>query len=334
MRFVVAMVMLLCAVATPSRAEEIVGSGSTLIFPVMRKWVDAYEKLGGVHVAYQPIGSAGGITAIRQGIVDFAVSEAPLESEQLLRDGLAQFPLVVSAIVPIVHVDGIGPGQLHVTGPLLADIFLGKIARWNDPAIAALNPELTLPNLAILVIHRTDGSGSTFVWADYLSKVSPEWSVRVGANTSIAWPTGIGGTGNSGVAEKVALVRGAIGYVDYGYAVNRNIAYAMVRNQAGNFVTPTEHSFQEAIAEVDWTKERDFRVLLTDAATPDAYPIMATSFGLIRKYPKDAGHARDILAFFGWTLQDGRDLAGSLNYSPLPPTLIQQIKGYWEDNNH
>jgi phosphate transport system substrate-binding protein len=334
MRHVISVFLLACMLSTPAAAQEISGSGSTFIHPVMVKWVQAYEAAGGVHVNYLPIGSAAGITAIRGETVDFAISEAPLESEQLLRDGLMQFPLVFGAVVPVVNVDGIGPGQLHLTGPLLADIFLGKVTRWNDTAIAELNPALKLPPLPILVIHRSDGSGTTFVWADYLSKVSPEWKVRVGANTKIAWPTGAGGNGNGGVGEKVALVRGAIGYVDYAFAINRKLAHAIIRNQAGTFVEPDMSAFQAAVADADWTKEPDFDVLLTDPAAPDAYPVMATSFVLIRKGSKDPRRVRDMLAFFQWTLENGRDQASSLKYVPLPPSLIQQVKGYWESLLH
>jgi phosphate transport system substrate-binding protein len=236
--------------------------------------------------------------------------------------------------VPVVNIDGIAPGQLRFSGPLLAAIFLGKITNWNDPAIAELNPDLKLPNHPILVVHRSDGSGTTFNWATYLSQVSDDWKVRVGASVSVAWPVGAGGKGNGGVAEKVARVRGAIGYVDYSYAKRGNLAYGLVRNQAGNFVVPDIASFQAGTASIDWTAQRDFDILLTNAAEPDAYPIMATSFVMIRKYPRDPGRTRDMLAFFRWALESGQDLASSLGYLPLPSALVRQIEGYWVGENH
>lgn len=330
MRCIVSAIIFTCAVATSAAGQEILGSGSTLCYPVMTKWVEAYEKLSGAHITYQPIGSANGITEIRHEVVDFAVSEAPLDSAQLLRDGLAQFPLVIGAVVPVVNVEGIAAGQLRVTGPLLADIYLGKVTRWNDPAIATLNTGLKLPDQAIQVIHRSDGSGTTFIWANYLSKVSNEWKVRVGENTTIAWPTGFGGKGNGGVAEKVARVRGAIGYVDYAYAIRGKLAYALVQNQAGNFITPNVASFKAAIEGVDWLEERDFYILLTNPLAADAHPIMGTSFALIRKYPRDQAHGRDVLGFLRWVLEGGQDLANELDYLPLPSPLVRQVEAYWE----
>jgi phosphate transport system substrate-binding protein len=334
MRRILCAVLFFCAMTASAAAQEILGSGSTFCYPFITKLAAAYEKVNGARIRYQPIGSAAGVKEIQLQVVDFAVSEAPLESEQLLRDGLGQFPLVMGGIVPVVNLDGIAAGQLRFTGALLADIFLGKVTNWNDPAIAALNPELKLPNRPILVVYRSDGSGTTFNWADYLSKVSDEWKVRVGANTSVAWPTGVGGKGNGGVAEKIARVRGAIGYIDHSYAAREQLAYGLVQNHAGNFVTPDTASFQAATARVDWLKERDFYVLLTDAPEANAYPIMATSFVMFRKYPRDPGHTREMLAFFRWALGSGQDLATSLGYLPLPPPLVRQIEGYWAAENH
>ena len=333
MRCVLFILMLVGAFTTSATAQDVLGSGSTFCYPLMTKWVEAYAKTSAAHIVYQPIGSAGGITEIRGQVVDFAVSEAPLNDAQLLRDGLEQFPLVIGAIVPVVNLDGLAAGQLRLTGKLLADIYLGKVTKWNDPAIVALNPELKLPGLGILVVHRSDGSGTTFVWANYLSKVNIEWKARVGENTTLAWPAGFGGKGNSGVAEKVTRVKGAIGYVDYPYAVRAKLTYALVQNQAGNFVTPDTASFEAATAGVDWMKEPDFYIMLTDAAATNAYPIMATSFALIRKFPKDPAHAHDTLAFLRWTLEDGRDLASAQNYLPLPSSLVQQIKSSGRQKN-
>jgi phosphate transport system substrate-binding protein len=333
MRRLVSAVMLFCALAASAAAQEILGSGSTFCYPVLTKFAEVYEKIAGTRVLFQPIGSAAGIIEIQHQVVDFAISEAPFDSAQLLRDGLSQFPLVIGAIVPVVNIDGIAPGQLHFSGALLAAIYLGKITNWNDPSIAELNPDVKLPNQAILVVHRSDGSGTTFNWATYLSQVSDDWKVRVGANVSVAWPVGVGGKGNGGVAEKVARVRGAIGYVDYVYATRGHLAHGLVRNQAGQFVPPDIPSFQAATASIDWTKEHDFGILLTNAPEPDAYPIMATSFVMIHKYPRDPGRAHDMLAFFRWALESGQDLASSLGYLPLPPTLVRQIESYWAAEN-
>jgi phosphate transport system substrate-binding protein len=334
MRRIFAAMMVLCAMTASAGAQEILGSGSTFCYPAMTKFAEGYEKASGAHVLFQPTGSAAGMIDIQHQVVDFAVSEAPLDEMQLMRDGLSQFPLVIGAIVPVVNIDGVSPGQLRFTGPLLADIFLGKITNWNDPAIAELNPDARLPNLAILVVHRSDGSGTTFNWAWYLSQVSDEWKLKVGAYTSVAWPTGVGGKGNGGVAEKVARVRGAIGYLDQTYAMRGKLTYGLVRNQAGNFVTPDIASFQAATANIDWTKQRDFNVLLANAPDAGAFPIVATSFVLIRKYPQDPSRTRDMLAFFRWVLENGRELASSLGYLPLPPQLVQQIEDGWGAENH
>jgi phosphate transport system substrate-binding protein len=329
MRRILAAIMMLCAMTAAAAAQEIVGSGSTFCYPVMVKLIEAYAKASGAQVLFQPTGSAAGMNDIEHQLVDFAVSEAPLGEMQLLRDGLSQFPLVIGAIVPVVNIDGVLPGQLRFTGRLLADIFLGKVTNWNDPAIAELNPDLRLPNLAILVVHRSDGSGTTFNWAWYLSLVSEEWKLKVGAYTSVAWPTGVGGKGNGGVAEKVARVRGAIGYVDQTYATRAKLAYGLVRNQAGNFVPPDTASLQAATANIDWTTQPDFGILLANAPDAAAYPVLATSFVMIRRNPQDPTRTRDTLAFFRWALEHGQDLASSLGYLPLPPQLVQLVEDYW-----
>ena len=227
------------AMLSAAHAQEILGSGSTFAYPVLTKWSEAYAKISGTHLTYQPIGSSAGVTEIRSEIVDIGVSDAPLDDASLVRDGLAQFPVVIGGIVPVVNLDGITPGQLRFTGQLLADIYLGKVTNWNDAAIAAVNPGVTLPNRPILVIYRSDGSGTTYNWADYLSKVSDAWRSRIGVSTKLAWPTGTGGKGNGGVADSVARVKGAIGYVEYSYAARAKLTYGLVQNRAGNFVAPT-----------------------------------------------------------------------------------------------
>jgi phosphate transport system substrate-binding protein len=319
-----------CTTTLSAAAQQTTGSGSTFVYPIMVKWSAAYEKISGIHVEYQPIGSSGGITEIKAGVVDFGVSDAPLPPKQLARDGLAQFPVVIGAIVPVVNLDGIAPGQVRFTGALLADIYLGKVKNWNDPAVTALNPGINLPKLAITVIHRSDGSGTTFNWVAYLSKASNEWKTTVGANTSIAWPAGSGGKGNGGVADYVTHIKGAIGYVEFAYVLQKKLVYGLVQNRAGNFVQPGTTSFEAATQGVDWEKTLDFYVLLNDSPNVEAYPIVATSFVLIHKQPKDAERTRQTVAFFKWALASGQELATSLDYVPLPPTLVQRIEAYWQ----
>ena len=318
------------ATAFPAAGQRIHGSGSTFVYPVLAKWSEAYQRIGGVHVEDQPVGSSSGLTEIRAGVVDFGISDAPLIPDQLLRDGLAQFPVVIGAILPVVNLDGITAGQLRFTGQLLADIYLGKAKNWSDPAIAAVNPGIRFPERPILVIHRSDGSSTTFNLTDYLSKVSEEWKVRVGSQHT-------GRLAGRGRRERQRRRRGkrrsregGIGYVEYGYAQRKKLAYGLVENGAGNFVPPEMSSFQAAIADLDWAKAREFYVSLTDASSAEAYPIMAASFVLVRKYPKDTEHSRDILNFFRWGLENGQDLAASLDYLPLPPPLVRQVEGYWD----
>ena len=332
MRHIVLLGVLWLAVTLPAAALEILGSGSTFAYPVLTKWSEAYEKISGIHIAYQPIGSSAGISEITSGVVDIGVSDAPLDDARLLRDGLAQFPVVIGAIVPVINLEGISSGQIRFTGQLLADIYLGKVKNWSDAAIAAVNPEINpAKSRGIFVVYRSDGSGTTYNWADYLSKVSNDWKVQVGVGTKLAWPIGAGGKGNGGVADYVARVKGAIGYVEYTYALRAKLTYGLIRNRTGNFVSSDATSFQAATEGVDWAKDRDFYVLLSDAPGANAYPNMATSFALIRRYPRDAVRSRATLAFFRWAMEDGQELASSLQYAPLPPSLVRQVEAYWEE---
>ncbi len=319
------------AAAHLALAEDISGSGSTFAFPVMARWAEAYQHATGTHVSFQPIGSGAGITEIQSRVVDFAISDAPLVDSQLLRDGLSQFPVVIGAIVPVVNLEGVAPGQLHLSGDVLAGIYLGEITRWNVSAISQLNPGLTLPNLAITVLHRSDASGTTFNWTDYLSRISATWLAAVGSDLTVRWPLGFGGKGNGGIAEKIGRIKGSIGYLEYSYALREKLSFVLIRNHAGNYVAPTERSFGSAVAAVDWLKEPDFHVLVTDGAAPDAWPIMATSFALIRAYPQsqDQNRTRATLAFFRWALDHGQELARSLHYLPLPIALVEQVEAYW-----
>lgn len=323
-----------CVAAAPSFAQQITGAGSTFVYPILSKWSEAYSKLNGAQINYQSIGSGGGIAQIKAGTVDFGASDAPLPPDQLAKAGLAQFPVVIGGILPVVNLDGIEPGQLKFTGPLLADIYLGKIKKWNDPAIAAVNPGVTLPNRAVIVVHRSDGSGTTYNWVDYLSKVSPEWKSKVGVGTSVSWPTGVGGKGNEGVAEYVNRLKGAIGYVEYAYVLQNKMKYGQVENKAGKFIKPTIASFQAAAASAEWSKAQDFDLVMTDAPGADAYPVTATTFILMYKQPKDETRSQNTLAFFKWAFEKGQDLATSLDYVPLPPSLVLQIETYWQANIH
>ena len=331
MRLVImGLAIVLAAFGGNAHAQQITGAGSTFVYPVLSKWSAEYNKLKGVQVNYQSIGSGGGIAQIKAGTVDFGASDAPLNSADLQSAGLAQFPIVIGAIVPVLNLPGIKAGEVRLTGELLADIYLGKIKRWDDPAIAKVNPEVKLPDTAITVVHRSDGSGTTYNWVNYLSKVSPEWKDKVGQGTSVSWPTGVGGKGNEGVAAYVDRIKGAIGYVEYAYVLQNKMTWAMVQNAAGDFVAPSVPAFQAAAASADWSKAKDFDLVMTNAPGKDAYPIAATTFILMYKQPKDVGRSKTALEFFKWSLDHGQPIAESLDYVPLPATLVSQIETYTE----
>jgi phosphate transport system substrate-binding protein len=316
------------AAATPSTAE-ITGAGATFIFPLVSRWSADYNAATGARVNYQSIGSGGGIAQIKAGTVDFGSTDKPLSSEELAQAGLGQFPSAIGGVVPVVNVQGLKPGQLKLTGALLADIFLGNIKQWNDPAIAAVNPSLALPSGAISIVHRSDGSGTTFNFTNYLSKVSPQWKAKVGEGTSVQWPQGVGGKGNEGVASYVQQIKGSIGYVELAYATQNNMPYAALQNAAGNFVQPSAESFAAAAASADWASSSDFNLIITNAGGADAWPITATNFMLMYKQPKDARRSAEALAFFKWAFENGQAQANELHYVPLPPELVSQIEAYW-----
>jgi phosphate transport system substrate-binding protein len=317
--------------ARPAQATDINGAGSTFVHPVMLGWAAAYNAKTGVKVGYLAIGSGGGIREIKAGRGAFGASDKPLPPEELRAAGLAQFPLVIGGVVPVVNIDGIRPGQLNFTGELLADIYLGKVTRWNDAAITALNPDLKLPELKIQVVHRADSSGTTFNWVNYLSKASPEWKSGVGDGTTVKWPTGIAGNGNEGVARYVDYLKGAIGYVELSYALRRNMAFGKVRNKAGAFVAPTMDSFQAAAAGAGW-EAPDFYELLTDAPGNEAWPIAATVFVLMPRRPTDYSGSTEALRFFRWVLEHGQSEARKLNYVALPEPLVKRVEAYWQAN--
>ena len=321
-------------VAAPSRAAETRGAGSTFVSPVMAKWSAAYKAKTGNSVSYQSVGSGIGIGLIKKAAVDFGTSDMPLKPEELDKLGMVQFPLVIGGVVPVVHVEGVKPGEMRFTGRLLADIFLGNIRNWSHPAIQKINPDLKLPNIAITVVHRVDGSGTTFNWSNYLSKMSSEWKATVGESTSLEWPHGVGGKGNDGVASLMASIPGSIGYLEYTYALQKidKISFGVVQNSAGKFVSPNSETFQAAASSADWKNTKDFFLIMTDAPGANAYPITATTFVLMYKQPKSSESTAITVDFMRWSLESGQPLAESLDYVPLPSALVQQIEVYWKAN--
>ena len=310
-------------------AADATGAGASFIYPVMSKWSSDYSKATGKKVNYQSIGSGGGIAQIKAGTVDFGSSDKPLKPEELAQAGLAQFPSVIGGVVPVLNVPGVQAGAMKLDGETLANIFLGKIKKWNDPAIVALNGGVQLPDAKITVVHRSDGSGTTFNFANYLSKVSPEWNTQVGEGTSLAWPTGIGGKGNEGVAAYVKQIKGAIGYVEFSYALQNNLTFSRLKNAAGNFVQPRDETFSAAAASADWANAQDFHLVMTNAPGADAWPITATNFILMHRQPKNATSAGNAREFFQWIYANGDAQAKALDYVPLPDSLVQLIEAYW-----
>ncbi|HBN54640.1 MAG TPA: phosphate ABC transporter substrate-binding protein PstS [Stenotrophomonas sp.] len=322
----------LASFALVAQAADITGAGASFVFPVMSKWSADYATATGNKVNYQSIGSGGGIAQIKAGTVDFGSSDAPLKSEDLASSGLAQFPSVIGGVVPVANVPGLQPGALKLDGPTLANIFLGKISKWNDPAIVALNAGLALPDLKITVVHRSDGSGTSFNYTNYLSKVSADWKSQVGEGTTVQWPVGIGGKGNEGVAAYVKQIRGGVGYVELAYALQNRLAYAQMKNAAGRFVQPGDETFAAAAASADWANARDFNLVITNAPGANAWPITATNFILVRKRSK-AGSLKNTTDFFRWVYSSGKNQAKALDYVPLPDTLVRQIEAYWNQQN-
>jgi len=307
----------------------VTGAGASFIYPLMARWSSDYNQSSGAKINYQSIGSGGGIAQIKAGTVDFGSTDKPLSPEELAQAGLGQFPSVIGGVVPVINLAGVQSGQLKLSGPVLADIFLGKISTWNDPAIAALNPGLALPAEKINSVHRSDGSGTTFNFVNYLSKVSPEWKQKIGEGTSVSWIGGVGGKGNEGVAAYVRQLKNSIGYVELAYAEQNKMAYASLQNAAGKFVTPTAESFAAAAASADWANAKDFNLVITNAPGEAAWPITATNFILVYKAPKDPARAKNTLAFFKWAYEQGKPQAQQLDYVPLPPELVTQVEAYW-----
>jgi len=316
--------LLFCASAF---AVEITGAGSTAIYPVLSQWANTYKEKTGISINYQSIGSGGGIKQIKAKTVGFGDSDMPLTPDQLKEANLVQFPVVIIGITPIVNVPGVKSGEMVLDGKVLADIYLGKITNWNDNAIKSLNPKLNLPDLAITVVHRADGSGTTFYFTDYLSKVSPEWKKNVGSDTSVSWPAGVGGKGSEGVASYVAQVKGAIGYDEYAYAMQTHLTWTRMVNSAGKIVSPAPKNFQAASAKTDFANASDFYVIMTDAPGAESWPLTATTYFLLRTDAAKADNEQ-VVKFAKWFLNNGQSQAAKLDYVPLPKATIKLIESY------
>ncbi|HUI18040.1 MAG TPA: phosphate ABC transporter substrate-binding protein PstS [Alphaproteobacteria bacterium] len=318
----------LCLAFSGAEAATLTGAGGTAIYPVLSKWADTYAKERGDSVNYQAIGSGGGIKQIEEKTVLFANTDKPLQPDELDKNGIIQFPQVIISIVPVVNLKDIKSGELVFDGPTLADIYLGKIKEWDDPAIKKLNPSAKLSHEAITVVHRSDGSGTTFNFTDYLGKVSPEWKTKVGEDTSVSWPVGVGGKGNAGVANYVQQVGGAIGYVEYAYAMENHLTYADMINKEGKRLAPTMAAFQAAAANADFSKVQNFYLILTDQPGAKSWPITAATYMLMRK-DGDPAQNKLALEFLDWALRKGQDQARALDYVPLPEPVIMQIETSW-----
>jgi phosphate transport system substrate-binding protein len=321
--------LIAAATLTFASAADISGAGATFPYPIYAKWADAYKKETGTGMNYQSIGSGGGIKQIQANTVTFGATDAPLPGPQLDKDGLVQFPMVMGGIVPVVNLDGIAPGSLTIDGATLAKMFLGEIKSWNDPVIQKLNPGAKLPNQAIAVVHRSDGSGTTFNFTDYLSKVSPDWKSKVGSNTAVEWPVGIGAKGNEGVANNVAQTKGSIGYVEYAFAKQNKLTFTKMLNKDGKTVAPTMEAFQAAAANADWNSVPGMGVILSDQPGAASWPMTAATFILIHKQPKDPAAATEALKFFAWAYAKGGKMAEELDYVPMPAKVVSDIQKVW-----
>ena len=320
----------LAAAASLGHAQDVTGAGATFPAPIYAKWADAYNKATGVRINYQSVGSGAGIRQIKAKTVDFGATDMPLKDDELAKDGMVQFPTVIGGVVPVINVKGITPGQLKLTGQVLGDIYLGKVAKWNDVAIAALNPGVALPDAPIAVVRRADGSGTTFIFTNYLSKVNAEWKDKAGEGTAVNWPTGAGGKGNEGVSAFVQRLPNSIGYVEYSYAKQNKMSHVMMRNQAGNFVGPDEDTFKAAAAGADWSKS--FYQILTEQAGKDAWPLTGATYVLMYKSQDKPANAASALKFFDWAYASGDKMASDLEYVALPDSLKTLIRKQWAND--
>ncbi len=317
------------AFQVPAKAADVTGAGATFPFPVYSKWADAYKKESGHGVNYQSIGSGAGIKQILAKTVTFGATDAPLKADKLEKYGLVQWPMVMGAIVPVVNIEGVKPGELVLSGELLGEIYLGKVTKWDDPAIVKLNPGVKLPSAPIAVVHRSDGSGTSFNFTNYLSKVNAEWKSRVGEGTAVEWPAGVGAKGNEGVSGNVVQTRNSIGYVEYAYAKQNKLTYAALINKAGAAVQPTVSSFQAAAANADWAHSRGYYVILTDQPGEASWPIAAATFILMHSEPSDKAASAEAIKFFKWAFEKGGVMAEELDYIPMPESVVKQIEKTW-----
>ncbi|WP_426439501.1 phosphate ABC transporter substrate-binding protein PstS [Bradyrhizobium genosp. P] len=322
----------LLAVSTPAFAADITGAGSTFIFPVLSKWADAYKKESGNGVNYQSIGSGAGIKQIQAKTVTFGATDAPLKADQLQKDGLAQWPMIMGAIVPVVNIEGVKPGEIVLDGQTLGEIFLGKITKWDDAAIKKLNPNAKLPSDAIAVVHRADGSGTTFNFTDYLSKVSADWKSKIGSGTAVEWPVGVGAKGNEGVAANIGQTKNSIGYVEYAYAKQNKLTYTGLVNKAGKTIQPTNEAFQAAASNADWANAPGYYLILTDQPGDKSWPIVASTFVLMHKEATDKAASQEALKFFKYAFEKGGKMAEELDYIPMPDSVIKLIEKTWNSD--
>ena len=314
---------------TASFAQDVTGAGASFPAPLYAKWADAYNKATGLRLNYQSVGSGAGMNQIRAKTVDFGASDAPLKDDALAKDGLVQFPTVIGGVVPVVNIKGIAPGQMKLTGAVLGDIYLGKITKWNDAALTALNPGVPLPDTAISVVRRADGSGTSFIFTNYLSKVNPEWQAKVGEGTAVNWPTGAGGKGNEGVAAFVGRLPNSIGYVEYAYVKQNKMTYTLLKNKAGNFVAPEETAFKSAASSADWATS--FYQVLTEQPGKDAWPLTGATFIMMQKVQEKPASASSTLKFFDWAYSSGDKMADELEYVALPDSVKALVRKQWSE---
>jgi phosphate transport system substrate-binding protein len=317
---------------TAASAADMTGAGATFPYPIYAKWAESYKAATGNGLNYQSVGSGAGIKQIKAKTVDFGATDSPLKGEELDAEGLTQFPAIMGGVVAVVNLDGVAPGALKLTGPVLADIYLGKITKWNAPEIVALNGGLKLPADEITVVHRADGSGTSFLFTDYLSKTSADFKTKVGAGTAVKWVVGVGGKGNEGVAANVQRIKGAIGYVEWAFAKKNKIAHTQLKNKDGQFVQPDDDNFKAAAANAEWTKTPGFGVVLTDQAGKTSWPITGVSFILMHKNQADAAKGKEVIKFFDWAFKNGGAAAAELDYVPMPASVVKLVQDSWKAN--
>ncbi len=320
------------AFSSAAVAADMTGAGATFPYPIYAKWAESYKAATGNGLNYQSVGSGAGIKQIKAKTVDFGASDMPLKAEELDAEGLMQFPAIMGGVVTVVNLDGIAPGQLKLTGAVVADIYLGKVKQWNDAEIAALNPGAKLPATEITVVHRADGSGTSFLFTDYLSKTNAEFKTKIGAGTAVKWVVGVGGKGNEGVAANVQRIKGSIGYVEWAYAKKNKMAHTQLKNKDGNFLQPDDDFFKAAAANAEWTKTPGFGVVLTDQAGKNSWPITGVSFILMHKHQADAAKGKEVVKFFDWAFKNGGAAATELDYVPLPATVVKLVQDAWKAN--